>query len=65
MDVGVLVSDEEGPLSRSKVIKAKNTSLIQSRGQRVCVSAFHKDVGSPLHEGRVIAVERNRSASRH
>ena len=50
---------------QSKEHPYDGTSLNQSRGQRGCVSAFHPDIGSPLHDEHVIAVERNRLASRH
>ena len=45
---------------QSKEHPHEGTYLDQSRGQRVCVSAFHPDIGSPLHDEQVIAVERNR-----
>ena len=50
------VTDEDGFLSSSTMIPHEGTYLDQSRGQRVCVSAFHPDTDSALHDERVIAV---------
>ena len=47
------VIDEDGFLSNSMMVKAKNTlmkELDQLRGQRVCVSAVYPDTDSSLHE---------------
>ena len=49
----VKVTDEDGLLSRSMMIKAKQhhhegANLDQSCGQQDCVSAWHPDNGAPL-----------------
>ena len=65
MNVSELVSDGDGSLSRSMLIKTYNT-LMKERiwldrvASEIVFQPFHLDSGTPLHDARVLQLERNR-----
>ena len=55
----VKVIDKDDFLSRCTLIKAKSTVMKERLWiNRVCVSAFHPDIGAPFHEEHVTAVRK-------